>query len=344
MAGSGTWNQAAGPADLILSSSGLGEVEDVRAADLVATVQAGVDRDTLRTVLADSGAWWPVDPPGLRRTLGSVIATATAGPLRSGFGSVRDHILGLTVVTADGRVIHSGGRVVKNVAGFDLTKLATGSFGAFGFITRVHLRLRAIPRADTTLLAAGERSTLVQDAQAILQAGLTPAALEILSPAAGGNDHWTLAVRLIGSDPSVTADRNALKAASSLSWSAPSANDASEFWRAALQHPMRHPIAIRMGAVITGLDHAIDLLAHHLDDESVSASVTAGAVRWSGVADPSRVQLLRHTAAQVEMPVTIERGPWRLQDELGHFGSASRVVRPTLLPAMRLTAPAAASC
>jgi len=321
IAGAGTWNQGAGPVDLILCSSGLSEVEDVRAADLVATVQAGVDRDTLRTALADRGAWWPVDPPGLRRTVGSVIATATAGPLRSGFGGIRDHILGLTVVTADGRVVHSGGRVAKNVAGFDLTKLATGSFGAFGFITRVHLRLRAIPRADTTLLTTGERGTLVQDAQAILEAGLTPAAVEVMSPAVAESDSWTLGVRLIGSNPSVTADRNAVKAASSLSWSEPAANDAAEFWRTALQHPVRHPIAIRVGAVITGLDHAIDLLAHHLDDESVSASVAVGTVRWSGTADASRVQLFRHAAAQVEMPVTIERGPWSLQSELGHFGA-----------------------
>jgi len=321
IAGSGTWSQETGPADLILSSSGLSEVEDVRAADLVATVQAGVDRDTLRTALADRGTWWPVDPPGFRRTVGSVIATATAGPLRSGFGSIRDHILGLTVVTADGRVVHSGGRVAKNVAGFDLTKLATGSFGAFGFITRVHLRLRAIPRADATLVATGERSTLVQHAQAILEAGLTPAALEVMSPAACGSEGWTLGVRLIGSDPSVHADRQALRAASPLSWSEPAASDAVEFWRTALQHPMRRPIVIRVGAVITGLDHAIDLLAHHLDDECVAASVAVGAVRWSGTADPSRVQLFRHTAAQVEMPVTIERGPWSLQSELGHFGA-----------------------
>ncbi len=120
LAGNGTWSNQDGPADLTLSSRGLADVEDVRASDLVATVQAGVDRESLRLALADQGAWWPVDPPGTRRTVGSVVATATSGPMRSGFGGVRDHVLGLTVVTADGRVVQCGGRVVKDVAGFDL--------------------------------------------------------------------------------------------------------------------------------------------------------------------------------------------------------------------------------
>ena len=100
--GGGSWNRVEGHADLALSSSGLSDVEEVRAADLVATVQAGVVRETLRLALADQGAWWPVDPPGIRRTVGSVVATATAGPLRSGLGGIRDHVLGLTVVTAEG--------------------------------------------------------------------------------------------------------------------------------------------------------------------------------------------------------------------------------------------------
>ncbi len=319
--GGGSWNRVEGHADLALSSSGLSDVEEVRAADLVATVQAGVVREKLRLALADQGAWWPVDPPGFRRTVGSVVATATAGPLRSGLGGVRDHVLGLTVVTAEGRVVHSGGRVAKNVAGFDLTKLATGSFGAFGFITRVHLRLRAIPRADVTLLAHGERATLIQEAQAILAAGLTPSAVELLSPAVGDSDHWTLAVRLIGSDPSVTAERVSVKGTCSVAWTEQPPSQAADFWQSALQHPLQHPITIRMGTVISGLDQAIDLLTHHLDDASVTASVAAGTVRWSGSAEVDRIQLLRRMAAQVEMPITIERAPWNLQNELGHFGA-----------------------
>ena len=321
IAGNGTWNKAEGSAQLTLSSCGLADVEDVRAADLVATVQAGVSRETLRLALADQGAWWPVDPPGDRRSVGSVVATATAGPLRSGYGGIRDHVLGLTVVTADGRLIHSGGRVVKNVAGFDLTKLAIGSFGAFGFIARVHLRLRAIPRADVTLLAQGDRDTLIHGGQSILATGLTPSAIEILSPAASGNPRWTLAIRLIGSDASVPSDRAAVRGVCSMSLTELGPGDAAEFWRSTLQHPTQHPITIRMGTVIGGLDRALDLVSHHLDDDAVTASVAAGTIRWSGTADADRIRLVRHAAAQVEMPVTIERAPWTMQQQLGHFGA-----------------------
>lgn len=321
LAGNGTWSHQEGPAQLTLSSSGLADVAEVHASDLVATVQAGVDRETLRLTLADQGAWWPVDPPGTRRTVGSIVATATSGPLRSGLGGIRDHVLGLTVVTADGRVVKSGGRVVKNVAGFDLNKLATGSFGAFGFITRVHLRLRTIPRADLTLVTRGDRDALIQIAQEILAAGFTPPALELMSPAVSGAEQWVLAARLIGSDPSVTADRAGVKGASSATWSESTPREAADFWQATSRHPVTHPVTLRMGTVVTDLDRALDLLAHHLDDESITASIAAGAVRWSGSASIDRLQLLRHTAAQIEMPITIERAPWSVTSSLGHFGA-----------------------
>ncbi len=321
LAGNGTWSHHEGPAHLTLSSGGLTDVEEVHAADLVATVQSGVGRETLRLALADQGAWWPVDPPGTERTIGSVVASATSGPLRSGFGGIRDHVLGITVVTADGRIVQSGGRVAKNVAGFDLNKLAAGSFGAFGFITRVHLRLRAIPRADLTLVTNGDRDALIQTAQEILAAGFTPPALELMSPAVTGGGQWALATRLIGSDASVTADRAGVKGASSARWSERTSQEAADFWQTTSRHPVTHPVSIRMGTVITDLDRAMDLLAHHLDDESITASIAAGTVRWSGSAATDRLQLLRHTAAQIEMPITIERAPWEVLSSLGHFGA-----------------------
>src|SRR5207245_2144886 len=114
---------------------------------------------------------------------GRVEGAATAGPLRQGFGPVRDHLLGVTFVTGDGRLVHSGGRVMKNVAGYDLTKLAAGGFGAFGVIVLAHLRLRALPRADQTLVLEGSREDLAQVAEDIAAAAVQPAAHELMSPA-----------------------------------------------------------------------------------------------------------------------------------------------------------------
>src|SRR5213080_198406 len=118
--GAGTWLPADAPADLALTTRRLDRVPAVEPQDLSATAEAGIGCDLLRQQLADHGTWLALDPPGLAgRTLGSVVATATAGPLRHGFGAVRDHILGVTFVTGDGRLVQSGGRVVKNVAGYE---------------------------------------------------------------------------------------------------------------------------------------------------------------------------------------------------------------------------------
>src|SRR5439155_270047 len=119
----------------------------------------------------------------------------------AGFGPVRDHLLGVTFVTGDGRIIQGGGRVMKNVAGYDLTRLQAGAFGAFGVIVLVHLRLRALPRADETLVLEGPAEELLAAADEIRAAELAPAALELLSPALARRERWVLAARLVGSPP-----------------------------------------------------------------------------------------------------------------------------------------------
>src|ERR687890_2808975 len=171
--GRGTWLAPDAPADLVVSTRALEQIVSVSPADLVATVQGGASLEALRRRLADYGMWLAVDPPGRpERSIGSVVATATAGPLRQGFGPVRDHVLGCTVATGDGRLVNAGGRVVKNVAGYDLTKLQVGGFGGFGIIADVHLRLRALPRADVTVVARGPRDSLTSAARELVSAHL----------------------------------------------------------------------------------------------------------------------------------------------------------------------------
>src|ERR1051325_7029871 len=219
--GAGTWPPADAPADLALTTRRLDKIPAIEPQDLSATAEAGIGCDLLRQQLADRGTWLAPDPPGLAgappgragRTLGSIVATATAGPLRQGFGPVRDHLLGVTFVTGDGRLVHSGGRVVKNVAGYDLTRLEAGAFGAFGVIVLIHLRLRALPRADQTLALEGSREDLTQVAEDIAAAGIQPAAHELMSPALARREQWLLAVRFAGSAALVAAEEAGLRAA-----------------------------------------------------------------------------------------------------------------------------------
>jgi glycolate oxidase FAD binding subunit len=322
--GAGTWLASDAPADLALTTRRLDRIPAVEPQDLTATVEAGIGLDQLRQQLADRGAWLAVDPPGLAgRTLGSVVATATAGPLRQGFGPIKDHLLGVTFVTGDGRMVQSGGRVMKNVAGYDLTRLQAGGFGAFGVIVLVHLRLRTLPRADVTYVLEGSRDDLTQVAEDIAAAGLTPAALELVSPALARRERWVLAVRLAGSPQLVAADEMGLGAATGGGgrFTALRAEEAHGFWMRLAEGFAVRPVTFRIGSVPTASDELLDLLQHQVGDEWVSASPAAGVIRWSGETSVDRLHRLRRTLAGLEAPLTLERAPWPVRHAVGHFGA-----------------------
>lgn len=344
--GAGTWIPRDAPADLAVSLAGLTEVPLLDASDLVATAQAGVRWGALRQRAADGGAWVALDPPGWDRTVGSVVATGTAGPLRSGFGGLRDHVLGLTMITGDGRRLEVGGRVVKNVAGFDVAKVATGGYGAFGVITSVTLRLRALPRADTTLAMAGPRDALLEAARAISAAGLTPAAMELASPDAAESVSWKLGVRFLGSDEAVTAERDEVTGLADQAAEVSTAEGDASLWTTLLTGHAREPVTVRLGTLPESLEDALDLVEHHLPDGRITVTVGVGSLRWSGNAAVDDLRRLRHTAALREWPLTLERAPWPLRSELGHFGryreGVARLVdglRHTLDPTGTLVVP-----
>ncbi len=337
MEGAGTWMPDDAPADVVLTTRRLDRIAAVAPEDLTATADAGVPLDTLRERLAERGAWIALDAPGQAvRTLGSVIATATAGPLRQGFGPVRDHLLGLSVVTGDGRVVTSGGRVMKNVAGYDLTKLHTGGFGAFGVVVTAHLRLRALPRTDVTFVLEAGRDALMGVLDDVRAAALQPAAVELVSPALADRPAWVLAIRLAGAPELVAADEAALRAATSgrITGLAPAA--ATPFWRRLAQGIAAPPVTMRVGGLPSGIDTVIDLLQHQLDDTWVSASPECGAVRWAGDASADRLRHVRRALAALEAPLTLERAPWPLRRAVGHFGAYREGVGP-LVESLRRT-------
>src|SRR5437773_1861867 len=307
--GAGTWLPADAPADLALTTRRLDKIPAIEPQDLSATAEAGIGCDLLRQQLADRGTWLALDPPGLAgRTLGSVVATATAGPLRHGFGPVRDHLLGVTFVTGDGRLVQSGGRVMKNVAGYDLTKLAAGGFGAFGVIVLVHLRLRALPRADQTLVLEGSREDLAQVAEDIAAAAVQPAAHELMSPALARRERWMLAVRFAGSAALVSAEEAALRAASGGRFTALRADEAHALWMRAAESFATRPVTFRVGGLPDSSDELMDLLQHQVGDEWISASPGIGAIRWGGEATVDRLRRRRRPLAGPEVPLAVAAG------------------------------------
>lgn len=190
--------------DLVLSSERMTEPLDHQPDDFNVAVGAGITLDALAAALSPEGQWLALDPPGGGDvTIGGVVAAGLAGPLGTLFGRPRDLLLGLTVVDGVGRVLELGGRVVKNVAGFDLVRLMAGSRGGLGMITQATFRLHPIPEADRTFVWKGDDAL---DAWALgrrLSSLPTPlAAVEVVAgswPEPLGDGPARLLVRVLGS-------------------------------------------------------------------------------------------------------------------------------------------------
>jgi glycolate oxidase FAD binding subunit len=137
--------------DIALCLSRLNQVVEHEPADLTATIQAGKSLADLQRHLAESSQFLALDPPsGQDATIGGILAVNASGPSRHAYGTARDLILGMRAVQADGRIIKAGGRVVKNVAGYDLSRLFIGSLGSLGIIVEACFRLAPLPGAETT--------------------------------------------------------------------------------------------------------------------------------------------------------------------------------------------------
>lgn len=162
-----------------LTTGGLARVLEHDPGDLTATVEAGVRLSELRATLASAGQRLSLDPPG-DPTIGALLALNLSGSLRHRFGTPRDLVLGATLVLGDGTIASSGGKVVKNVAGYDLARLVCDSEGRLAFIGRASFRLHPLPRASQTVVV--ETSDTAGVAAALLASQLQPSALDVLHP------------------------------------------------------------------------------------------------------------------------------------------------------------------
>jgi glycolate oxidase FAD binding subunit len=213
--GAGTWLDGGPPVEatqrLHVANA---EVLEYVPGDLTMTVSAGISLGEISRQTAEHGQWLTLDPAGDDSgTIGATVAMGSWGSLLTAFGSPRDHVLGLEAVTGGGAIVRGGGRVVKNVAGFDLVRLFTGSRGSLGVITEVTLRLRARPRADLTLLVTldGGSASLKAVSRALREWPFSPMAAEVLDGAAAATlglaRSMQLALRLGGNEKAVDAQR-----------------------------------------------------------------------------------------------------------------------------------------
>jgi glycolate oxidase FAD binding subunit len=178
-----------------VTAAGLDRVLEHDPGDLTCTVEAGVRLSELRATLGAAGQRLSLDPPG-DPTVGALLARNASGPLRHRFGAPRDLVLGTTLVLADGTVANAGGKVVKNVAGYDLARLVCGSEGRLAFVARASFRLHPLPKAVRTVVV--ETADAAGVVAALLRSQLQPSALDVLHPG-------RVAVLFEGSERAVTS-------------------------------------------------------------------------------------------------------------------------------------------
>ncbi|MEK7700920.1 MAG: FAD-binding oxidoreductase, partial [candidate division NC10 bacterium] len=174
-------------AGLVVGLSRLNRLVEHEPGDLTATVEAGVTVEALQAALRSRGQWLSLDPPDAERaTVGGVLSTNASGPRRHLYGTARDLLIGVTVVTAEGAVVKGGGKVVKNVAGYDLPKLFIGSYGTLGIIVEATVKLRPLPDDERLVGVSFDR---LKDAgtavRALMASDLIPNAVELLDAIAG---------------------------------------------------------------------------------------------------------------------------------------------------------------
>ena len=216
LVGAGSWLDAGHPvrAAAELSTAALSGITAYRPEDLTLSAGAGTTLAELDAATRAHGQWCPLLPWGDDRgTIGATIATATTGPFAERLGRPRNLVLGIECVDGTGRIVAAGGRVVKNVAGFDLTRAVTGSWGTLGLITHVHLRLRARPVIDESWAVEVDVGSLPA-IEAFAGGPFAP--LACVNVAADGTfprarDDRTWIVRLGGNDANVVAARAALR-------------------------------------------------------------------------------------------------------------------------------------
>jgi glycolate oxidase FAD binding subunit len=167
---------------LVLGLKRLNHVVEHEPADLTATFECGITLAALQAELGKRGQWLSLDPAHAdRATLGGILASNASGPRRHLYGTARDLLIGLTVVEADGAVVRGGGKVVKNVAGYDLPKLYIGSFGTLGILVEATLKLRPRPDTDRLIVARFDRlKDAGQAVRAMMASDLIPSALELV--------------------------------------------------------------------------------------------------------------------------------------------------------------------
>jgi glycolate dehydrogenase FAD-binding subunit len=304
--------------DLALDLRRLNRVVEYEPADLTVSVEAGMRISELQQLLGERGQWLPLDPPlPDEATIGGILATNASGPTRHSRGTARDLVIGMSVALANGDIVKSGGRVVKNVAGYEMAKLQIGALGTLGVILQATFKVSPLPQQTLTCGTEAMLDRVVALAAHIDDARL-PAQALLLTKEAAASD-WTLLVRFAGGTAAVERARNDFLAAASESTILSESNiDAAWSNQLALQ---QSPVSVKAGVLPVKTSELAAWFADQGAD--VAAYPAVGIVNCSWTDRGLGVSVLREGRAEaIEYggSLVIERAPPELKREVDVWG------------------------
>jgi glycolate dehydrogenase FAD-binding subunit len=299
-------------ADVLLSTARLDRVVYYEPGDLTMSIQSGATLSSITSLLAEKGQMLPLDPPSSsERTIGGVVSVGRSGPLRLGYGRPRDWVIGVQAALPDGRLVRAGGRLVKNVAGYDITRLLVGSMGTLGVITELSLRVTPRPPTElTVLISADETADLWSLTQDLSANDILPVACELLSPDAanwcGLQPDSVLCIRFAGEDRDIAAQAVALnKLVKERNLTTPEqVREPQEFWKSVSDLPIQDQadVSIRASVPVSQARAVVDMVADGLCVESGYSAWSAGACNGivrACLVDPGDLDVLTTRIATV---------------------------------------------
>jgi len=347
-----TWGALASGVDLVVSTARLNQVVEHAIGDMTLTAQAGLTLAALAPQLAQVNQLLAIDPAYPERaTLGGIVATGDTGALRQRYGGLRDMVIGISLVRQDGQIAKAGGRVVKNVAGYDLMKLLTGSYGTLGVISQLTFRLYPVQDDSKTVIMAGAAGAIRALVAALRLSSLTPVSLDVLSPglaaALGLADSLVLAARFQSIAPGVEEQINQLLAMvpRELTTTVLSQKSDPKFWamlsaalfpvadqsaEASLTEPIIAKVGLRPAETVTFLEALTALVpAHSLARIHTSSGIGTVRLLDDGITAKT-VRALRSRCEQAGGYLSLLEAPLALKqsvDVWGYSGNALALMK-----------------
>jgi glycolate oxidase FAD binding subunit len=319
--------------DLILSTARMGSIIEHVPGDQIVRVQAGLGLEDLQENLAESDQMLGVDPPEEGATVGGVVAANSSGPRRLRYGTVRDLIIGVKLVLADGTVAKAGGKVVKNVAGYDLSKLFTGSLGTLGVIAEANFRLHPIREtAKTVFVEVDDQAKIADAVQELTHSSFSQFVLDALEMRWEG-DRGVIAALFEGIEPAVEAQTSSAVEVlrSHGETHVLGEDDGAEFWERFARRPWTAgDVGLKIGAPPSDLTAVLDSVVGAAERAGVAISLSGHAgtgVTFAGLSGGEGglvevIEEVREIRLRRGGSVVVQEAPLAIKERLDVWGSA----------------------